>query len=91
MMKFRDNSEDDIRYDPLGDEKSILEQPEAEAVHSKKGWRGRTTITYALTLVLLLISVMLNVVAWLELSELHQISHNHTVEEYGDEPTSIPI
>ena len=86
MMKLRNNSKDDIQYERLGDEKFLLEHPEAEAGHSKKGWRGRATITYALTLALLLISVVLNLVV---LSELHRISHNYTLEGYGNEPTSF--
>lgn len=87
MMKFRDNSEDDIQYDRLGAEKLLLEHPEAEAGHSKKGWSGRTTIKYAFTLASLLISVVLNVVV---LSELHKVSHSYTPEGYGNEPTSFP-
>ena len=87
IMKFSDSSEDDIRYDHLGDEKFLLEHPEAETVHRKKGWRGRATMPYALTLALLLISVALNVVV---LSELHENSHKNTLEGYGNEFTSSP-
>ena len=87
MMKFKDNSQDDIQYDRLGDEKSLLEHPEAEAGHSKKGWRGRASVTYALTLALLLISAVLNFVV---LSELYRSSHSYTLEEYGNEPTFFP-
>ncbi|KUJ08320.1 uncharacterized protein LY89DRAFT_789131 [Mollisia scopiformis] len=83
MMKFRDNSDDDIRYDPLSDEKSLLESSHGEPVYSKQGWRSRTSITYVLTLALLLISVVLNVVVWLQLSKLHEISHAHDGTEYG--------
>ena len=83
-MRFRDNSADDIQYDQLGDEKLLLEQHEAETADSKKVWRGRATITYALTLALLLISVVLNVVVF---SGLYKASSNHTVEIYGNEST----
>jgi len=85
MMKFRDNSDDDIRYDPLGegDEKSLLEDHEPEAIQRKKGWNSPVLITYALTLVFLVISVMLNVVEWRKLSKLHGICHNPPPEQYG--------
>ena len=83
-MRFRDNSVDDIQYDQLGDEKLLLEQHETETGDSKKVWRGRATITYALILALLLISVVLNVVV---LSGFYKASSKHTVEQYGDEST----
>ncbi|GAB7352462.1 hypothetical protein MBLNU459_g2871t1 [Dothideomycetes sp. NU459] len=84
MMRFRDVSEDDIRYDPVGDEKSLLEQTEPEAVPSKKGWRGQTTTTCLLTMVLLLTSLMLNFVAWMKLSGHRHVSHHHhAVEQYA--------
>ena len=84
-MNFSDSSEDDFRHDDSGDEKFLLERPEVEAGPSKKGWRSRATMSYALTLALLLSSVVLNVVVF---SELYENSHKDTPEGYGSGPAS---
>ncbi|KAI6089820.1 hypothetical protein F4821DRAFT_230968 [Hypoxylon rubiginosum] len=80
-MKFRENSEDDIAYDPLSDEKSLLEHAEGELMHRKKRWDLRTTIAYGSILVSLLISVVLNIVAWRELAEYRQLPHHHPLDD----------
>lgn len=83
MMKFRDNSGDDIRYDRLEDEKSLLEYHTAAADQSCKHWRRSVLVTYALTLALLIISVVFNIIGWRELSKIHHACHSHLFEKYS--------
>jgi predicted nucleic acid-binding Zn ribbon protein len=89
-IKYRDNSEDDVRYDPLEDEKSLLEQHESQSLGDERTRKRLLLISSSLILVLLAISVVLNVLSWQKLYVLQQSSHSHGVEIFGIKDFTSP-
>ena len=87
-MKFRDNSEDEIQYHHLDEEKSFLEHAHPEVDNNKQGWKRLASFRHGLTLLLLLISVTLNVVALLVPWNHHQARLEYSSELYGNAMSS---
>jgi hypothetical protein len=84
---YRDNSQDDPQYSPLGEEKPFLEQSGVRNTPDKKRRGILRTISYGLVFVSLVISVTLNVMAWRDLVTLKQTPHSdeHQSLAYGND------